>query len=101
MEILVVDVGGTEVKILITGVKVHRQFASGPSLTAKQMVDGVIRTAAGWKYQAVSIGYPGPVLNNRPLAEPFNLGAGLVGFDFEGTLKCPVKVVNDAAMQAL
>jgi polyphosphate glucokinase len=101
MKILVVDVGGTEVKILITGEKTHRQFASGLSLTPAQMVAGVLKSAKGWKYEAISIGYPGPVLNGRPIAEPFNLGTGWVGFDFAAALKCPVKVLNDAAMQAL
>jgi polyphosphate glucokinase len=101
MQILVVDVGGTKVKVLATGEKNTRQFKSSSSLTAQQMVAGVLKTAEGWKYEAISIGYPGPVLNGRPLAEPFNLGAGWVGFDFEAALKCPVKVVNDAAMQAL
>jgi polyphosphate glucokinase len=100
-KILVVDVGGTEVKILATGEKTHRQFVSGSSLTAKQMVAGVMKSAKGWTYEAISIGYPGPVLNGRPVAEPFNLGTGWVGFDFKGAFKCPVKILNDAAMQAL
>lgn len=101
MRILVVDVGGTHVKILVTGEKVHRQFDSGSTMTPKQMVAGVRKAAKGWKYDAISIGYPGPVLRGRPVSEPFNLGAGWVGFDFAKALKCPVKVVNDAAMQAL
>jgi polyphosphate glucokinase len=62
------------------------------------MVAGVLKSAKGWKYEAISIGYPGPVLNGRPIAEPFNLGTGWVGFDFAAALKCPVKVLNDAAM---
>ena len=65
------------------------------------MVAGVKKLAGGWKYDAVSIGYPGPVINNRPLTDPWNLGRGWVGFDFEAAFKRPVKVVNDAAMQAL
>jgi len=101
MNVLVVDVGGTHVKILATGHKVHREFDSGPTLTPKQMVAGVKKLAADWKYEVVSIGYPGPVLRNRPVSEPWNLGKGWAGFDFEGAFKCPVKVVNDAAMQAL
>jgi polyphosphate glucokinase len=101
MNILVVDVGGTHVKILASGQRVPRAFASGPDLTAQQMVDGVKKLAAGWKYQAVSVGYPGPVLRNRPVAEPHNLGAGWVGFDYEAAFGCPTRVVNDAAMQAL
>jgi polyphosphate glucokinase len=101
MQILVVDVGGTEVKLLATGQKTHRQFASSASLTPAQMVTGVLKTAEGWTYEAISIGYPGPVLNGRPISDPFNLGPGWVGFDFEAALKCPVKILNDAAMQAL
>lgn len=101
MKVLVIDVGGTHVKILASGQRVPREFASGSGLTAQQMVDGVKKLAAGWKYQAVTIGYPGPVLRNRPVAEPYNLGAGWVGFDYEAAFGCPTKVVNDAAMQAL
>jgi polyphosphate glucokinase len=101
VNVLVVDVGGTHVKILATGQKQSREFPSGPTLTAKQMVAGVKKLAGDWKYDAVSIGYPGPVIRNRPLAEPHNLGRGWVGFDFKAAFKRPVKVVNDAAMQAL
>jgi len=101
MNVLVVDVGGTHVKILATGQKQSREFPSGPTLSAKQMVGGVKKLAGNWKYDAVSIGYPGPVINNRPLTDPWNLGRGWAGFDFEAAFKCPVKVVNDAAMQAL
>src|SRR5215813_4934232 len=101
MRVLVVDVGGTHVKVLVTGEKAHREFSSGPTLTAEQMVAGVKAVAAGWTYDAVSIGYPGPVLNGRPLAEPHNLGPGWVGFDYGKAFGCPVRVVNDAAMQAL
>jgi polyphosphate glucokinase len=99
--VLVVDVGGTHVKILATGQKQSREFSSGPNLTAKQMVAGVKKLARGWKYDAVSIGYPGTVIRNRPLAEPHNLGRGWMGCDFRKAFKRPVKVVNDAAMQAL
>jgi polyphosphate glucokinase len=101
MTVLVVDIGGTHVKILVTGQKEPRKFPSGPTLTAKQMVAGVQKLARDWKYDVVSIGYPGPVLRGRPVAEPCNLGPGWVGFDFDAAFKCPVKVVNDAAMQAL
>ena len=101
MNVLVVDVGGTHVKILATGQKQSREFPSGPTLTAKQMVAGVKKLAGDWKYDAVSIGYPGPVLRNRPIAEPHNLGSGWLGFDFGAAFKRRVKVVNDAAMQAL
>jgi glucose-6-phosphate isomerase len=101
MRVLVVDVGGTHVKVLATGQKAPREFASGPTLTAEQMVAGVKTTAAEWKYDAVSIGYPGPVLHGRPVAEPRHLGPGWVGFDYRTAFGCPVKVINDAAMQAL
>lgn len=101
MKVLVVDVGGTYVKILATGQTKRRKFPSGPTLTAKQMVSQVQKVAEDWKFEVVSIGYPGPVLHHRPVAEPHNLGPGWVGFDFEKAFGCPVKVVNDAAMQAL
>src|SRR5215467_2504150 len=101
MRVLVVDVGGTHVKVLATGQKAPREFPSGPALTAQQMVDGVKTVAAEWAYDAVSIGYPGPVLNGRPLLEPRHLGPGWVGFDYRAAFACQVKVVNDAAMQAL
>ena len=101
MKVLVVDVGGNHVKILATGQKQSREFPSGPTLTAKQMVAGVKKLAADWKYDAVSIGYPGLVIGNRPLAEPHNLGRGWMGYDFRAAFKRRVKVVNDAAMQAL
>jgi polyphosphate glucokinase len=99
--VLVVDVGGTSVKILASGQKIHRSFPSGPKLTPKEMVSGVKRLAADWAYDAVSIGYPGPVLRGRPIAEPYNLGRGWIGFDFAAAFDHPVKVINDAAMQAL
>src|SRR5437867_8215943 len=101
MRVLVVDVGGTHVKVLATGQKAPREFPSGPTLTAAQMVAGVKMVAAGWKYDAVSIGYPGPVLHGRPVAEPPHLDPGWVGFDYPTAFGCPVKLVNDAAMQAL
>jgi polyphosphate glucokinase len=101
MKVLVVDVGGTHAKILATGQKQARKFPSGLTMTAKQMVAGVKRLASDWKYDAVSIGYPGPVMNNRPLADPVHLGGGWRGCNFEAAFQCPVKVVNDAAMQAL
>ncbi len=101
MNVLVVDVGGTRVKILATGQKQSREFPSGPTLTAKQMVAGIKKLAEDWKYDAVTIGYPGLVMRNRPLADPYNLGRGWMGCDFEAAFKRPVKLVNDAVMQAL
>ena len=99
--VLVIDVGGTAVKILATGQIESRSFRSGPTLTPKRMVSGVKKLAADWAYDAVSIGYPGAVLGGRPIAEPVNLGRGWVGFDFAEAVGLPVKVINDAAMQAL
>ena len=101
MNVLVVDVGGTHVKVLASGQRESRQFDSGPALLPKDMVLGVQKIANGWSYEMVSIGYPGPVLRNRPIAEPHNLGRGWVGFDFETAFGHPVKLINDAAMQAL
>jgi polyphosphate glucokinase len=101
MSVLVVDVGGTSVKILATGQKEPRKFASGPKLTPKRMVSGVKKLAGNWKYDVVSIGYPGVVLRDRAISEPHNLGPGWIGFNFETAFGCPVKVINDAAMQAL
>ncbi len=101
MNVLTIDVGGTHVKILATGQTEPRRFDSGPGLTPRKMVAGVKKLAADWKYQAVSIGYPGPVLRNRPMAEPHNLAKGWIGFQFEKAFGHPVKLVNDAAMQAL
>jgi polyphosphate glucokinase len=100
MNILVVDVGGTKVKILATGQK-PRAFASGPTLSAEQMVARVKELAGDWQYDVVSIGYPGFVMRDRPIAEPHNLAPGWVGFDFQIAFGRPVRIINDAAMQAL
>ena len=99
--VLVIDVGGTSVKILATGQPESRSFRSGPKLTPRRMVSGVKKLAADWTYDVVSIGYPGPVLGGRPSAEPVNLGRGWIVFDFAQAFGRPVKVMNDAAMQAL
>jgi polyphosphate glucokinase len=101
MKILVVDVGGTHVKILATGETQKREIVSGPEMTARQMVSAVKKLAKDWAYDVVSVGFPGPVLHGRPVAEPHNLGAGWAGFDFAPAFGLPVRVVNDAAMQAL
>jgi polyphosphate glucokinase len=101
MNVLAIDVGGTHVKILASGQTEKREFESGPKMTAQQMALGVRKLAGGWSYDVVSIGYPGPVLHNRPVAEPKNLGPGWMGFDFGKAFGRPVKVINDAAMQAL
>ena len=101
MNVLVVDVGGTNVKIRATGQTELRKLPSGPTLTPKQMVAGVKKLAGGWKYDVVSIGYPGMVVRNRVLVEPYNLGDGWMGFDFESAFKRPVKLINDAAMRSM
>lgn len=101
MKVLVIDVGGTKVKILISGQKEPRKLPSGPQMTPALMVAGVKKLAGSWKYQAVSIGYPGLVQHGSIAAEPHNLAPGWIGFDFEAAFGCPVKIINDAAMQAL
>lgn len=101
MEVLAIDIGGTNVKILATGHETPRKFPSGRTMTAKQMVSQVKKLAADWKYEVVSIGYPGLVRGNHLLREPRNLGPGWVDFNFADAFGCPVKVINDAAMQAL
>ncbi len=101
MRVLVVDVGGTNVKILATGQKTPRKLPSGPKLTPRKMVAGVKALAGTWKYEAVAIGYPGRVHDGRIIVEPHNLGRGWVGFDFASAFQHPVQIINDAAMQAL
>jgi polyphosphate glucokinase len=101
LNVLTIDIGGTNVKILATGQRECRKFPSGKKLTPRKMVDGVKKLAGDWKYDVVSIGYPGPVLHNRPVAEPHNLAKGWVGFNYRAAFKRPVKMINDAAMQAL
>ena len=99
--ILAIDVGGNHVKLLCTGQPEPIKILSGPKMTARKMATDVRKAAAKWKYTAVSIGYPGPVIHNQPVAEPHNLAPGWVGFDFQKAFGCPVKIINDAAMQAL
>ncbi len=101
MKILVIDVGGTHVKLLATGRRARIAIVSGPKMTAAKMVAAVKQAAADWKYDHISMGYPGPVMHDRPLAEPHNLGKGWVGCDFAKAFGCPIKIVNDAAMQAV
>lgn len=99
--ILTIDVGGTNVKLLVTGQKQERKIPSGPTFTAAQMAEQVKEAVKDWDYDAISIGYPGPVVQGRPLGDPYNLGAGWVKFNFHKAFGKPVKIVNDAAMQAL
>jgi len=99
--ILAIDVGGSHVKVMTNRGGVKREFASGPRLSARKMVAKVKSLTKDWSYDVVSIGYPGPVVRNRPLAEPYNLGRGWAGFDFAKAFDRPTRVVNDALMQAL
>ena len=99
--VLVVDVGGTNIKILAAGQKTARKIPSGPDLTPRRMVRAVKLAAKDWTYDRVSIGFPGPVVDGRSASEPVNLGRGWKGFDFRKAFGRPVKVINDAAMQAL
>ena len=101
MNILVIDIGGTNVKVLATGQAEPRKFPSGSKMTPQQMVSGVKELARDWRYDVVSIGYPGLVHRGRIVAEPHNLAPQWVGFDFEAAFDCPVRLLNDAAMQAL
>ena len=101
MKILVIDIGGTHVKMLATG---HRKFVeipSGPKMTPAKMVAAVRVATEGWKYDVVSIGYPGAVVHGRPISEPHHLGSGWVGFNFNKACGRPVKIIDNASMQAL
>jgi polyphosphate glucokinase len=99
--VLVIDVGGTHIKMLATGQKEVRKIPSGPTMTAGKMVRVVKEGVKDWKFDCVSLGYPGPIINGHPLREPHNLGGGWMKFDFSKAFGCPVKIINDAAMQAL
>jgi len=100
-KILVIDIGGTHVKLLATGQKVKREFASGPKMGPVDMARQVNEMVKDWDYDVISIGYPGPVVHSQPLREPHNLAAGWVRFDFKKALNREIKIINDAAMQAL
>ncbi len=100
-KVLVVDVGGTHLKILATSQRTPRKIVSGPKMTPGLMSNWVKKAASGWHYDVASIGYPGPVVHGRPVHEPYNLAKGWVGFDYAKALGCPVKIINDAAMQSL
>ena len=101
MKILVIDIGGSHIKALATGQKDPVKIPSGATMTPTEMVRDVRKAVAGWKYDVVSIGYPGAVLHGRIASEPRNLGPGWVGFNFKKAFGCRVKIINDAAMQAL
>jgi polyphosphate glucokinase len=99
--VLAVDVGGSHVKVLVSGETVSRRAASGPTLTPSEMVAAAVGAADGWKWDVVAVGIPAPVHGGKVVSEPFNLGKGWVGFDFAKAFGVPTKVMNDAAMQAL
>jgi polyphosphate glucokinase len=101
MRVLVIDIGGNSVKALVAGETEPRKFPSGPHLTPRQMVSAVLKLTEDWHYDAVSIGFPGRVRDNHVAAEPVNLGPGWVHYDFAKAFGRPVKMINDAAMQAL
>jgi predicted NBD/HSP70 family sugar kinase len=98
---MVIDIGGTHVKLYGPGRFEPMKIDSGPAMTPKKMVKAVQNVADGWKYDVISIGYPGPVVHGKPLHDPAHLGKGWVGFDFQKAFGRPVKMINDAAMQAL
>ena len=101
MKILVIDVGGTHIKLRATSHKREITIPSGPKMTARKMVAAVRKLIVGWQYEAITIGYPGAVLHGHIVGEPHNLGHGWVGFNFKKAFARPVKIINDAAMQAL
>lgn len=99
--VLVIDVGGTHVKLLATGQKEPLKIPSGPAMTSQKMVEIVKNATKGWEFDCITLGYPGPIVNGKPLREPHNLGGGWVGFDFHKAFGCPLRIINDAAMQAI
>src|SRR5688500_17660792 len=101
MQVLVIDIGGTHVKLMHSGSPEARKFDSGDGFTPQQVVAAVKKHTAAWQYDAVTIGIPSPVIRGAVLAEPWTLGTGWVGFDWQAALGVPVRIINDAAMQAL
>ena len=99
--VLVIDIGGTNVKVASTQQRVPLKIPSGPEMTARQMTEQVKLATKGWKYDCISIGYPGPVAHDRPLTEPHNLAAGWIDFSYQKSFGKPIRFINDAAMQAL
>jgi polyphosphate glucokinase len=100
-QVLAVDVGGSHVKVVLNGLDERRRFASGPDMTAQEMVDGVLELTKDWDYIGLSVGVPGPVVDGKVVREPVNLGSGWKGFDFQQAFGKPTKLINDAAMQAM
>ena len=101
MKVLVIDVGGNNVKMRVSDDETSRRFKSGPDLTPERVVAGVAETAEGWDYDAITVGVPAPIVDGRPAIDPVNLGDGWAGFDFEAAFGKPTRVINDASMQAL
>ncbi len=101
MRILAIDVGGTHVKVLASNEREPREFTSGRSMTPSRMVEHVKQLTKDWSYDVISMGYPGIVAHDKIVAEPKNLDRGWVSFNFQAAFDAPVKIVNDAAMQAL
>jgi len=101
MKVLVIDIGGTNVKVASSDMRVPIKIPSGPTMTAERMAQEVLAATAGWSYDRISIGYPGPVVHDHPLAEPHNLAAGWIDFSYQKALGRPIRFINDAAMQAL
>ena len=101
MKVLVIDIGGTHVKVASTDTRVPIKIPSGPTMDAEQMTRQVLAATESWAYDCISIGYPGPVTHDRPLAEPHNLAAGWTDFPYRKVFGKPIRFLNDAAMQAL
>ena len=101
MNILVIDIGGTNIKVASSDKLVPIKIPSGPTLTAAQMAKDVLAATKDWEYDCISIGYPGPVVHDRPIAEPHNLAAGWLDFPYQKAFGKPLRFINDAAMQAL
>jgi polyphosphate glucokinase len=101
MKVLVIDIGGTHIKVASSDMRVPIKIPSGPTMTASRMAQQVLTATEGWAYECISIGYPGPVVHDRPLAEPHNLGAGWIDFSYSKAFGKPIRFINDAAMQAL
>ncbi|WP_213807603.1 ROK family protein [Granulicella sp. dw_53] len=101
MNVLVIDVGGTHIKVASTHNLVPIKIVSGPTMSATEMSQQVLAATSAWQYDAISIGYPGPVAHDRPLAEPHNLAPGWIDFPYQKTFRKPIRFINDAAMQAL
>jgi predicted NBD/HSP70 family sugar kinase len=101
MAILVIDVGGTHIKLRLQGLDEVRKSPSGAALTPHDLIDKVREQTQDWSFDRVTIGFPSPVIDGKLQQEPVNLGSGWLGFDFTSALSCPARLINDAAMQAL